>query len=121
MSFTDQSRVDFLRDALWRHRPIGRAAVMVGSGFSRNARPTSASARPMPTWRDLAKYLCDQMYPASDGESREAALREAQATSGFLRLAQEFEAEFGRTALNERVRALVPDGDYDPDHLHRRL
>jgi SIR2-like domain len=75
----------------------------------------------MPNWSDLAKALCDQLYPASDGERREAAMREAQATSGFLRLAQEFEAEFGRIALNERIRALVPDADYDPDDLHRRL
>jgi len=121
MKFQDQSHVNFVRDALWRHKPIGRAAIMVGSGFSRNARPTSLSSRQMPQWSDMARMLCDQLYPVSDRERHEAAMRETQATSGFLRLAQEFEAVFGRLALHERIRALVPDSDYEPDDLHRRL
>jgi hypothetical protein len=75
----------------------------------------------MPEWSDMARTLCDQLYPASDKERRESAMREAQATSGFLRLAQEFEAVFGRLALHERIRTLVPDNDYEPDDLHRRL
>jgi hypothetical protein len=69
----------------------------------------------------MAVGLCDQLYPPSDGARRKAAMQTANATSGFLRLAQEFEAEFGRTALNDRIRDLVPDMDYEPDELHRRL
>ena len=48
-------------------------------------------------------------------------MEEAVGSSGFLRLAQEFEAEFARLALHERIRELVPDTDYEPDYLHRRL
>jgi hypothetical protein len=69
----------------------------------------------------MARALCEQLYPPSDAERRAAAMREAQSPSGFLRLAQEFEAEFGRTSLNQEITALVPDTDYEPDDLHRRL
>jgi hypothetical protein len=60
---------------------------MVGSGFSCNARPMLPSSRPLPQWPDMARMLYDQLYPASDRERRESAMPEAQATSGFLRLA----------------------------------
>lgn len=118
--FADLSNVLLIRDALWRHRIIGNAAVMIGSGFSRNASPTGGAPRPMPSWWNMAEALCDPLYP-NDPIRRDAAAREAVATSGFLRLAQEYYAAFGASALNDRIRALVPDGDYNPGSLHRRL
>lgn len=119
-TFPDQFGVEFIRDALW-HVSGGRAAVMVGAGFSRNARPTSSASRQMPSWLQMSESLCRLLYAASSDEARKQALRDANSTSGFLRLAQEYEAAFGRIALNEQIRGLVPDMEYEPDDVHTRL
>ncbi|MBF0138441.1 MAG: SIR2 family protein [Magnetococcales bacterium] len=122
MTFPDMAHVYRLREALWRDTPFGNAGVMVGSGFSRNADPTSPGSRTMPTWQELTLSLVDRLYINPDQQAqRESAIRESGATSGFLRLAQEFEAAFGRTTLNGLIRDLVPDMDYSPGDLHRLL
>jgi hypothetical protein len=69
----------------------------------------------------MAESLCTLLYADASKESYERALGEATSTSGFLRLAQEYKAAFGQTALNEQIRALVPDLEYDPSSLHRKL
>lgn len=93
---------------------------MVGAGFSRNADPLSSTAQPMPGWAQMAEALCHPLYPMDD-ERRKSALKEATGTSGFLRLAQEYQAAFGTSSLNDRIRNLVPDSDYRPGDLHKRL
>ena len=49
--FQDQSHINQVREALWE-RPNGRASVMVGSGFSRNAAKAQPNADDLPTWRE---------------------------------------------------------------------
>lgn len=116
----DQSHINRVRDALWRE-PTGCASVMVGAGFSRNARPAGPHAKDFPLWHEVANRLCDRLYPSGDAERLKSAKAEASGTSGFLRLAQEFESAFGRGALHELIRDLVPDRDYVPDDIHARL
>lgn len=118
--FPDITNVEFIREALWRHKAAGNASIMIGAGFSRNADPVSGSARPMPNWVEMAKALCASLYP-SDPARLDAALHEASGTSGFLRLAQEYHTAFGRSALNNKIRDLVPDLEYRPGDLYKRL
>lgn len=118
--FPDIANVLAIREALWRHRALGSASIMVGAGFSRNSDPVGSSARPMPTWAEMAEALCRPLYPV-DAPRLQAALAEARGTSGFLRLAQEYQVAFGAAALNDRIRSLAPDTDYRPGDLHRRL
>jgi hypothetical protein len=118
--FPDIANVFCIREALWRHKALGNASIMVGAGFSRNADPLSTSARIMPNWSQMAQALCHPLYPLDDA-GRQAALRDANGTSGFLRLAQEYQAAFGASSLNNRIRSLVPDTDYRPGELHKRL
>jgi hypothetical protein len=118
--FADQFAVEFIRTSLW-NKAGSRASVMVGAGFSRNAKPTSPSVREMPTWSQMAKALCALLYADASKDSQDRALREASSTSGFLRLAQEYKAAFGQGALNEQIRALVPDLEYEPGTLHKAL
>jgi hypothetical protein len=118
--FLDIANVEFIREALWRHKAMGNAAIMIGAGFSRNADPISSSVRAMPNWVEMARALCEPLYP-SDPTRLDAALREASATSGFLRLAQEYQTAFGPSALNKKIIDLVPDLDYRPGDLHKRL
>lgn len=118
--FLDMANVLHIREALWRHKGLGNASVMVGSGFSRNAEPVGLSPPPMPAWWQMAEALCEPLYP-DDDLRRKAAVREASGTSGFLRIAQEYKAAFGSSALNSRIRSLVPDIQYNPSDLHKRL
>lgn len=122
--FPDLVHVERIADALWRKSPLGTAALMVGAGLSCNARNIAAPGRSMPTWDELGKRLCDSLYPLSDkscSRQREHALKKAAATSGALRLAQEFEASFGRTELNRLLKNYVPDEEFAPSPLHEDL
>src|SRR5208283_4989161 len=111
--FPDIANVEFIRNALWRHKGTGDASIMIGAGFSRNADAVSASVRPMPNWAQMAEELCTQLY-GGDVIRHGAALKDASATSGFLRLAQEYQVAFGPSALSARIRDLVPDVEYRP-------
>lgn len=119
MFFPDQSHINRIREALWQR--AGCASVMVGAGFSRNAKKVGPDTRALPLWNEVAKFLCDRLYPSGDSERLKHALVEASGTSGFLRLAQEYEAAFGRGALHRLIQELVPDDDYVPDDIHARL
>lgn len=121
LNFPDRPSVDFIREALWSGSSVGRAAVMIGAGFSRNARATTFGATSMLDWRGLIEALCDRLYAPSGGERHQGAVAMAAATSGFLRLAQEYEAVFGRPALDQCIRDLISDSGFVPDTLHQQL
>jgi hypothetical protein len=121
--FADQVHIDRIRDALWGGPVHGRAAVMVGAGFSCNARPISPSAPGFPPWADLTSRLVEALYPedASRRHDRDDALVRMLSTSGALRLAQEYEAAFSRKALDRLLIGAIPDAAYEPGPLHERL
>ncbi|TLN00961.1 SIR2 family protein, partial [bacterium] len=120
MILPDQSHINRIRDALWQC-PESCASVMIGAGFSRNAIKAYPDAREFCLWQDLAKLLCTKLYPSGDGDRLKNAIAEASGTSGFLRLAQEYQAAFGRHALHSLIRELVPDDNYIPEDMHVRL
>lgn len=103
------------------HDPRGaRASVMVGSGFSFNAQKRFASAANFPTWRNITESLVARLYP-EDLKARKRALENSGAVSGALRIAQEFQAAFGRNILINHLRDLLPDLEHDPGEVHREL
>ena len=117
MTFPDQSHINRIRDALHQRSGNG-ASVMVGSGFSRNAERIILSANPMPTWQDLVDHFHDTLYPKDSANHRLDAPRPAVDN---VRVAQEYEAAFGSSALHNTLRRLVPDDDYTPGSEHQRL
>lgn len=120
MIVPDQSHINRIREALWQ-TPEGSASVMVGAGFSFNARAAGPHSRNFLLWQGVTKSLCTKLYPTGDNDRLEQAFAEASGTSGFLRLAQEYEAAFGRSALHSLLQELIPDDDYVPDDIHIRL
>jgi hypothetical protein len=116
--FPDRKIVEHLRAQLWQRKPgrvAGRAAVMIGAGFSRNAERVASSARPFPDWAQLMRPISEALYPGVDIE------KTAPGTSGALRLAQEYEATFGRSALEEVIDSTIPDAEHRPGSLHGQL
>lgn len=94
----------------------GRAAVMIGSGFSRNA----DGGKKLPLWGPLMDGLLADIYP--EGKAREQAKSRFSGTSGMLRLAEEYQALHKRAQLDARLHELLPDaGVVNPGELHTRL
>ena len=118
MSIPDQSHINQVRDALWQRSC--RASVMIGSGFSRNALKLRPDAHDPPSWQEVAKAVYEKLYPQSDNRGS-LTLEEASTTSGFLRLAQEYEVAFGRSDLHQFIRQVVRDEDFAPGDIHKRL
>lgn len=78
----------------------------------------------MPGWTALVERMVGDLYgdtEADDRRHRKAALDTAAATSSALRIAQEYEAEFGRDALDRLVLENVPDEAFGPGPLHKLL
>lgn len=122
--FSDQSLIEHIRQRLWGEREFGRAAVMVGSGFSRNADPVSAGAGPFPVWSGLTSRMFDELYPpggALGPEERERHKASYVHPAGTARLADEYSTYRGRSALDELILDSVPDKRYRPGLLHRML
>ncbi|WP_380784808.1 SIR2 family protein [Sphingomonas sp. R86521] len=87
----------------------------------------------MPGWNGLYETMVNHLYPANvcaEGISgreamplahRDWLLRQVGATSAYLRIAEEFEAQFGRPALDQMILHHVPDRQFEPGRLHHML
>ena len=132
MPIRDANALRQVRDALWK-RPHRGACVMVGSGLSRNhATPIHGEAA-MPTWSDLADLLFDRLKNSSD-RTLQPKKRRRKRKQGFPNdsgssrspeqtcpvLAQQFEAMYGRDALDQFLRKHVPD-HRSPHGIHTDL
>ena len=115
MNFPDRNHLIQLRKELWQ-RPRSRAAVMVGAGFSLNARPSPGIDTGFPTWRKLARAMFDEVYPPGDRAIRDR--EELFNRSNPLRVASEYEAAFKRQKLESFLRAHVPDSGHQPGPMH---
>ena len=90
----------------------GHAAVMVGSGFSKNA-TSPGSHHGFPDWSRLG----DRLYESLHGNPPESNERYLQVPA----LAHEVEAAFGRPALDQMLRDFIPDLQHEPSPLHEAL
>lgn len=88
----------------------GHAAVMVGAGFSRNAKPKGDSGPSFPDWSELG----DRFYEKLNGKKPGSDSRYLN----VLKLADEVEAVFGRPTLNQILYDAIPDLAYEPSQLH---
>jgi len=107
--FSDQHHIEMIRDKLTK----GNVSVMVGAGFSLNAKQLSKTKGSFLTWQKLIDVLKSKLY--ADEEQRKYA------STDPLKLAEEFEFEFGREALEELLKLALPDDNYIPGELHEML
>jgi hypothetical protein len=122
-SLPDDKYILAIRSALWCLGDEGRAAVMVGAGFSLNADPAVQGPRPFPLCADLLGGLFDRLDLAAavDPARRRDALFSRSSVGGALRLAEEYEAAFGRHRLEEYLLERIPNDDYRPGPLQEVL
>ena len=86
------------------------AAIMVGSGFSKNAN------KDFPCWTTLADIFYEKIH-GSKPDKNKGENRYLNA----LKLADEVQAAFGRPALAQLLRSNIPDKDSQPSTLHYKL
>ncbi len=100
-------------DEVARRLWSGHAAVMVGAGFSKNARKADPSAKRIPDWAELGNIF----YKKIHGQ----APKDTDHYLSLLKLADEVQAAFGRPALDQILRSEIPDTEYEPSPLHVSL
>ncbi len=95
-----------IADRLWSKH----AAIMIGSGFSRNAVKNDHTKPDFPTWSGLGDLFYEKLHGKRPG-SNDTYLN-------VLKLADEVQASFGRPALDKLVLDSLPDLDHSPSDLH---
>lgn len=98
-----------IAERLWS----GHAAVMVGAGFSKNAKPNSTSAPDFPDWSQLGDLLYEKIHGKKPGTNSKYL--------NVLKLADEVHAAFGRPVLDQLLRDAIPNQDYEPSPIHEKL
>ena len=91
----------------------GHAAIMIGSGFSKNADDGGVSGKKFPNWNELA----DIFYTKLHGKIEPEEIKYQSPTE----LAEEVESVFGRTVLNRIMIENIPNDEYKPSNLHKKL
>lgn len=92
----------------------GKAAVMVGAGFSKNAVKIKNTDKKFLSWNELG----DLFYVKLNGKKPDA---ETGHYLDALRLAGNIESTFGRPALDRILIDNLPDEEYEPSDLHKEL
>lgn len=91
---------------------LGKASVMVGAGFSKNAK--MGEDIHMKDWGELCEDFYTALY-GSKPSDHDFRLKSA------LRLAQQIESTKGRTALDEIIKNSLPNDSISPGDLHIQL
>jgi hypothetical protein len=91
----------------------GHASVMVGAGFSKNAEG-SEKTKAFLSWNELGDKFFDKLNEGCISKKKKEFLNP-------LKLASEVEAAFGRPTLNNIIRSNIPDNEFQPSELHKKL
>ena len=118
-NWPDQRHFLRLQEALW-DKAGSRASLMVGAGFSKNAKPSPGVGGQFPTWSALADYMAEELYPSEERSCDDSPCRPPPLRSPE-RIAGEYEVTFGRAALEDLIRKRVPDTGTEPGALHQQL
>ena len=96
----------------------GRAAVLIGAGFSRNATPNYPSATKFPLWNDLANAFFKKLYGENIWD-KHSNLKEK--STDPMELAEQVEAIYGRSELDDILRSVIPNTQYSPSETYIKL
>lgn len=107
--YTDLKQIKEVAGALAEHH----AAVMIGSGFSKNAEKIGVTENKFLDWNQLSDIFYEKVYGANTYPGKNY--------SSSMRLAQEAEIMIGRPGVEKILKQAVPDDDYAPSELYLKL
>jgi hypothetical protein len=93
----------------------GHASVMIGAGFSRNAKK-QPSIQDAPDWKALGDLFLRKLGIHADEE-----YYKKEHYMNVSKLAEQIEIVFGRPALEQILTDAIPDGKYEPSDIHKNL
>ena len=91
----------------------GHASIMIGAGFSKNAIPNGQKNKNFLDWNQLADIFFEKLNGRKPND-KERYLSP-------IKLAEEVQAAFGRTGLENLISDNLPDMEYSPSILHDQL
>lgn len=94
----------------------GRAVVMVGSGFSKNADKCRKTDKTFLDWGQLGDIFYKKLYGKLPKDEENPYFYQ-----DILKLADRVEQCFGRTVLDKLLLDNLPDEEYKPSKLHEML
>lgn len=94
----------------------GRAAVMIGSGFSKNAREYRCTEKKFLDWNQLGDIFYKKLYGKLPEEEEHPCYYQS-----ILKLASKVQQNFGRSNLDKLLLDNLPDEEYEPSELHESL
>lgn len=106
---TDLKQIKEVAEALAEHH----AAVMVGSGFSKNAEKIGVTENKFLDWNQLSDIFYEKVYGDNEYPGKKY--------SNSMRLAQEAEIMIGRPGVEKVLKQAVPDDDYAPSEVYIKL
>ena len=89
-----------------------QAALLVGSGFSKNAAPRIDVTSPFPDWSELGEILYHRLHPTASADPRFLSIPE---------IASELQASIGRPGLNQMLIDAIRDDHFDHSPLHKQI
>jgi len=78
------------------------ASIMIGAGFSKNARKGESMKKHSPSWHELGDCFYRKVYGKSPNDSDRCYL-------DVLKLAEEVEVTYGRSTLEKLLKSEIPD------------
>ncbi len=108
-------------------RKYGKASLMVGAGFSKNAKSRGMKDVKPPDWSELADKMYCELYPKlpdlSDKQKKEWEKQRIIKTSGknVTKLAEEYVVNFDRNKMNHLIENAIADDLFMPGDLHKKL
>lgn len=103
----DYTKLKKLASSLWQQdNSYHGAAIMIGAGFSRSAATTGDRSKKLPLWFNFSELLIKEL---------------GSSNSDPLRLAEEYNAYFGKQALHDLIKREINDSAWMPGELHKSL
>lgn len=112
---------------LKEYRKYGKASLMVGAGFSKNAKSRGMKDIKPPDWSELADKMYCELYPKlpdmDEEQEKEWKKQRIIKTSGknVIKLAEEYVVNFDRNKMNHLIENAIADDLFMPGDLHKKL
>lgn len=110
ISTSNKKFLDTIADRLFTNH----AAIMIGAGFSKNAISNNSTSKKFPDWNELGNIFYTELYGKDTTSPKKEYLN-------VLKLAEEVEATFGRSKLDDILKNSIPDKEYEPSSIHKKL
>lgn len=108
-------------------RKYGKASLMVGAGFSKNAKSKGMKDVKPPDWSELADKMYCELYPRrpdlNEKQKEEWEKQRIIKTSGknVTKLAEEYVVNFDRNKMNHLIENAIADDLFMPGDIHKKL